>query len=81
MRYQADPAFLLHCRTPLVAEPTPAEAYDALVIIHAGRRVEASALQLVPMGFGFLRGVIALDPAIPLVVLLQSQMLRKVSCE
>ena len=64
-----------------MAEPTPAEACDALVITHGGRRVAVSALQVLPTGFGFLRGVVALDAATPLSVLLQSYTLQKVSCE
>ncbi len=60
--------------------PNAAEACEALVVTHAGRRVAASALQLVPMGFGFITGVVALDAATPLSVLLQSCTLRKVSC-
>ena len=64
-----------------MAEPTPAEACDALVITHGGRRVAVSSLQVVPVGFGFLRGVVALDAATPLSVLLQSCTLQKVSCE
>ena len=72
---------MLHCRVPLVAEPTPAQACHALVIFHGVRRVEASALQLVPTGFGFLRGVVTLDATTPLAVLVQCWTLRKVSCE
>ena len=79
--HQAEPVFLLHCRQALVTAPSAAEACAALVVSHAGRRVEASALQLVPTGFGYLRGVIALDAATPLAVLLQCWNLRKVGCE
>ena len=79
--HQAEPASVLHCRAPLAPEPSPSEACDALAIFHGGRRVAASALQVVPTGFGFLRGVITLDAATPLAVLLQCWTLRKVSCE
>ena len=71
---------MLHCRAPLAPEPFPSEACHALVILHGDRRVEASALQSMPTGFGFLRGVITLDAATPLAVLLQCWTLRKVSC-
>ena len=64
-----------------MAEPSAAEACAALVTFHAGRRVEATALQLDPTGFGFLRGVIALDAATPMAVLLQCWNLQKVGCE
>ena len=64
-----------------MAEHSAAEACAALVTFHAGRRGEATALQLDPTGFGFLRGVIALDAATPMAVLLQCWNLQKVGCE